>query len=137
VAAGGSFDETVVPVDLPKGAVVVRFRPTAPDRVFASAEAEHDRTGRYGLSVFADAPQSGEDKAAVVQRLLAVAETEGMEADRHPKYYVCADGNDLDGYAFYKTVDDQVAEHLNIDLGAAATVADVPVLLDRFTEMRR
>jgi hypothetical protein len=53
---------------------VIRFRPTDPDRVLASAAKEYRRTGHYRLSVFAGTLAPGEDEAALQDRLLRAAE---------------------------------------------------------------
>jgi hypothetical protein len=139
VDGGGAagYPERAVDVALPADAVVIRFRPTAPDRVYVSAENEQVRCGRLGLSIFADAPREGEDEQAVVERLLAVAELSGMDSGSHPKYYLCADGNEISGYTFYKVEGDEVPEHYNVDLGENATVDDVLPFLEKFKGMKR
>jgi hypothetical protein len=122
------------PVGLPGDAVVVRFRPTDPEKVLEWARKEFRRTGHYRLSVFADARRGDEDDAAVIQRLLEVSELVGLDASRNPRYYVCAT-SDLQAlnFAFYKDEDDdEPEEHYSVDLGEDPTVEDVVRFLGPF-----
>lgn len=52
------------PAEVPEDALVIRFRPTAPDRALASAEKEYRRIGRHRLSVFADVARAEESEDA-------------------------------------------------------------------------
>ncbi len=120
-------------VALPADAVVVRFRPTDPEKVLEWARKEFRRTGHYRLSVFADARRGDEDEAAVIRRLLAVSELVGLDPSRNPRYYVCA-ASDLQAlnFAFYKDEDDDEPEqHYSVDLGNDPT-ADVVRFLGAF-----
>ena len=127
--------------ELPGDAIVIRFRPTDPDRVLASAEKEARRTGgRYGLSVFADIPREGVSTDEVVQRLLVAAELAGMSPKDHPKYFVCGRAEELysGGFTFVKDGDeDELAEHYTVDLGPSPTRAEVERFLEAFGPGRR
>jgi hypothetical protein len=133
-AGGGNGRDAAPPVD--PAAVVIRFRPTDPDRVLASAEVERRRIGRFGLSVFADVARPDEDEDAVVARLLVAADLAGMGSDRHPKFWICATASEFldEGFVFYKDEDDvdELPEHFSVDLGDVATLTDVRRFLDRF-----
>jgi hypothetical protein len=127
-------------VDLPDDAVVIRFRPTAPDSVLANAAKEARRTGAYRLSVFADKPRPGESQEDVIHRLLAASELAGIPADSNPKYYVCTQAAELisRNLTLWKDEDDdEVAEHYSVDLGDDPSVADAERFLDAFDEGRR
>lgn len=125
-------------VDLPRSAVVVRFRPTLPEAVLASAEKEHRRTGgRYGVSVFADVALEGESWEDVVGRLLASA---GLMLDpaKNKNVYVCVNaGEILDlNFRFYKDDDiDEPHEHYSVDLGPEPTVIDAERFVAAFPEV--
>jgi hypothetical protein len=121
-------------------ALVIRFRPTDPDRVAILAEKEHRVTGRYGLSVFADTARSGEDTGALIDRLLAAAELDGIATDKNPKFYLCSAASELLSLPvrFYKYTNDdtEVAEHYSADLGGPEPDRVVR-FLDPFGEMKR
>jgi hypothetical protein len=57
------------PVDIPEDALVIRFRPTAPEDVWRWAEKEYRRIGRYRLSVYADVKRARETDDDLRQRL--------------------------------------------------------------------
>ena len=92
-------------VTLPGDALVIRFRPTDPDRVLKKAGDESRRTGRHGASVFAAVGEPGETDVALKRRLLAVADLSGMKPEDHPKFYVCTRADELyrRGFVFYRT----------------------------------
>jgi hypothetical protein len=69
---------------IPREALVVRFRPTDPGRVLASAAKEYRRSGRYWLSVFADVPADGEDEQALAERLVDAAGLAGIDLAKQP-----------------------------------------------------
>jgi hypothetical protein len=128
-------DEAGPPVAVPGDALVIRFRPTAPDSVLRRAANEFKRTGRYGASVFATVRRPGETDLAMRRRLLTVAELAGMAPESHPKYYVCAQAEELTrrGFVFYKDGDDDERdEHYSVDLGTNATLADAERFLGAF-----
>lgn len=129
-----------VQVEVPDDAVVIRFRPTDPERVLASAEKEHRRTGRYGCSVFAVQPFEGETESQVIARLLAAADLVGMTVDRHNKYWVCTRAKELltEGFTFCKDGDDdELPEHYSVVLGAEPTIEDAERFLSAFSDARR
>jgi hypothetical protein len=120
---------------MPGEALVIRFRPTAPDSVLRSATNEFRRTGRYGASVFATVRRPSETDEALRRRLLAVAELVGMTPEKHPKYYVCTQAEELirRGFVFYKDGDDdEEDEHYSVDLGTDATLDDAERFLGAF-----
>jgi hypothetical protein len=122
-------------VAVPGDALVIRFRPTDPDAVLRKATSEHRRTGRYGASVFATVRLPGESETVTRRRLLAVAELSGMKPENNPKYYVCANAEELTrrGFVFYKDGDDDERdEHYSVDLGADATRDDAERFLGAF-----
>lgn len=122
-------------VAVPGDALVIRFRPTAPDAVLRRATQEFQRTGRYGASVFATVKRPGETESAMRRRLLAVAELAGMAPENHPKYFVCAKAEELirRGFAFYKDGDDDERdEHYSVDLGTDATRDEAERFLGAF-----
>lgn len=132
-------------VDLPDDAVVVRFSPVQPDRVLRKVAQEYRRVQAWGLSVFADAPRSGEDMDAVVRRLLEAAELDGMNPATNRKYYVCTRAAELRsrGFTFYKYDEaekpDELPEHYSVDLGSvegAPTEATVISFLGAFDAKR-
>lgn len=58
-----------------------------------------------------------------------------MSTESHPKYYVCAEAEELTrrGFAFYKDGDDDERdEHYSVDLGRDATLADAERFLGAF-----
>lgn len=128
-------EEAGEPVAVPSDALVIRFRPIAPDAVLRRAVNEFKRTGRHGASVFATTGRAGESDSAMRRRLLAVAELAGMSPENHPKYYVCAHARELirRGFVFYKDGDDDERdEHYSVDLGPAATLDDAERFLEAF-----
>ena len=134
-----SEDERAVPL-LPDNAIVIRFRPTMPESVLNWARKEYRRTGRYRVSVFADAPREGEDDQAVIDRLLKVSQLMGIDPCGNKKFYVCARASELAdrGFTFHKDGDeDEADEHYSVDLGADPSVDDVVRFLDPFEERRR
>jgi hypothetical protein len=131
-----------VPTEIPgvlarvaSDALVIRFRPTDPDRVLRIAALEFRRIGRYRLSVFAAAKRPGETDATLRRRLLEASELAGMDPANNPKFYVCAEAGELleRGFVFYKDGDDDERdEHYSVDLGADATREDVERFLGAF-----
>lgn len=122
-------------VDLPDDAIVVRFRPTAPDSVLAWAGKEFRRTGHHRLSVFAATKRDDEDDDAVIQRLLGVSQLAGVDPSRNKRFYVCTAAAKLKklNFAFYKDEDDdEPEEHYSVDLGQDPTVDDVVRFLRPF-----
>ncbi len=90
--------------------------------------------------MFATARRPGETDEALRRRLLAVAELVGMTPEKHPKYYVCAQAEELirRGFAFYKDGDDdEVDEHYSVDLGTDATLDDAERFLGAFGPAER
>jgi hypothetical protein len=127
-------------VALPGDALVIRFRPTDPDRVLKRAGDEYRRTGRHGASVFAAVGEPGETDVALKRRLLAVAELSGMKPEDHPKFYVCTRAEELyrRGFMFYRDGDDdEMDEHYSVDLGADAVREDAVRFLEAFDMERR
>jgi hypothetical protein len=135
--------ETEIPgeaVEVPGDALVIRFRPTAPEAVFGRAEKEFRRVGRYRLSVFAALRAAGETDAELEQRLLKVADLSGMNPADHPKYYVCARAEELQrrGLVFYKDRDDdEMDEHYSVDLGTDSPRENVEKFLEAFGPAQR
>jgi hypothetical protein len=123
-------------VDIPGEAIVIRFRPTDPERVLQSAEKEARRTsGRFGLSVFAAAACEGESSQDVIRRLLKASELGGIDPRSHPKYFVCARAEQVlnMGFTFWKDGDDdEVAEHYTVNLGAELSLEVVGRFLEVF-----
>jgi hypothetical protein len=122
-------------VAIPGDALVVRFRPTAPESVLKRAATAFKLTGRHDASVFATVRRPGETTSAMRRRLLAVAELSGMTPENHPKYYVCAQAEELirRGFAFYRDGDDDERdEHYSVDLGRDATLDDAERFLGAF-----
>jgi hypothetical protein len=121
--------------EVPDDALVIRFRPTAPDDVWHSAEKEYRRIGRFRLSVFADVTRRGETDDDLRRRLLRVSELR-INPAKNPKYFVCTQAGDLmaRGFTFWKDGDDdeEVAEHYSVDLGTGATLEDMVRFLEAF-----
>ncbi len=135
MVGGATGPEPEGEVDLPDDAIVVRFRPTDPERVLASAQKESRRTGHHRLSVFADTKRSGEDDQDVIQRLLDASELAGVDPSRNRRFYRCAAAAELKAlnFAFYKDEDDdELAEHYSVDLGEDPTVDDAARFLSVF-----
>ncbi len=130
------------PADVPRDAVVIRFRPTQPDSVWNQACKEHKRIGHHRLSVFADTPREGEAQQDVIDRLLRASEV-GLNPEKNKKFTVCTSAAELLdlGFTFWKDGDDdkEPDEHYSVDLGASATQEDAVRFLGVFgpTEKRR
>jgi hypothetical protein len=129
-----------VEVSVPADALVVRFRPFDSEHVLESARKEYRRAGHYRLSVFADLAAEGEDREAVVIRLLQVAELAGIQAEKNKKYALCTEASKLTeaGFVFHKydeddpDPDDEQDEHYSVDLGEQPTLEDVARFLAPF-----
>jgi len=128
-----------VQADVPRDAVVIRFRPVEPSAVLQWAAKEHRRTGHNRLSVFAVVPGPGESSEAAEGRLLNAAGLAGIDLARQTKYFVCTAGALLDaGFTFWK--DDEpgeLAEHYSVDLGERLTLAVINRFLGQFGMARR
>lgn len=123
------------PAEVPRDAVVIRFRPTDPDAVWNWACKEHRRIGRHRLSVFAEVRLKGETQQDVIDRLLRASELAGIDPERNKKRSVCTSAAELLdlGFAFYKDGDDEERdEHYSVDLGNDATPEDVARFLGVF-----
>jgi hypothetical protein len=123
------------PAHVEPEALVIRFRPTDPDRLLNIAAKEHRRTGRHGLSVFAASRRAQESDDALRRRLLEVSELAGMDPASHPKFYVCTQAGELleRGFVFYKDGDDDERdEHYSVDLGTDPAREDVERFLEAF-----
>jgi hypothetical protein len=127
-------------VEVPRTALVVRFRPTDPVQVLKSAQKAHRATGRYLLSVFADVAHEGESDDEVRQRLVDAAGLSGIKMENQKKCYICGQAKELSerGFTFWKDGDDdEQEEHYSLDLGDQATVDDVKVFLAAFPQEGR
>jgi hypothetical protein len=128
-------------VDIPEEALVIRFRPTAPEDVWRWAGKEYRRIGRYRLSVYADVRRARETESELRQRLLRVSELR-IDPVKNPKYFVCTQARELlvRGFTFWKDGDDdeEADEHYSVDLGTDATCEDVVRFFEAFpvTEKR-
>jgi hypothetical protein len=127
-------------VDVPRDAVVIRFRPTQPDAVWARACKEHQWIGRYRLSVFADTRRAQESEEDLIDRLLRASEV-GINPAKNKNFTVCTSAAELLdlGFSFWKDGDDdkEPDEHYSVDLGADATQEDVVRFLAVFRPQRR
>jgi hypothetical protein len=123
------------PVEVPEDALVIRFRPAAPEDVLRWAEKEHRRIGRHRLSVFADVARGTETEDELRRRLLRASEL-SINPAKNSKYFVCARAADLRdrGFTFWKDGDDdeEPDEHYSVDLGTDATLEDVVRFLGAF-----
>lgn len=129
-----------MPADVPRDAVVIRFRPTAPEDVLRSAGKWFRFTGIYGLSVFADGAHEGESDEDVIERLLKASEMSNIDPMKNKKYYVCTKaGNIMDaGFSFDKDGDDdERPEHYTVDMGEQPTLEVVERFLEAFDIERR
>jgi hypothetical protein len=129
------------PVDVRRDAVVIRFWPVNPETVWKKARQEYKATGRYRLSVFADAARTSETQQDVIYRLLKASEV-GINPAKNKKFTLCTSAAELLdlGFTFGKEGDDDndPDEHYSVDLGSDATPEDVVRFLGAFrTEMRR
>ena len=116
-------------------ALVIRFRPITAAAVLSSAQKEARRSGKYRISVFADAPRVDETEDSLIDRLLRASELTGVSRDGNPKYWLCARAGELLvlGYAFVKDgYDSEIPEHYSIDLGQGPTVEDTQLLVAQF-----
>ena len=68
---------------------MIRFAPTDHENVAESASEMWSLTGRYSLSVWADAARSGEDSDAVRTRLVAAAEVGGIRLEKNRWCWHC------------------------------------------------
>ena len=112
-------------VEVPRDAIVIRFRPTDPETVFKRAERDSRRSGTWRLSVFADVQRRGETEQDTINRLLAVSELSGIKAADNPRYFVCVRAEELlsRSFVFVKDGDeDERPEHYSVDLGSEPTV---------------
>jgi hypothetical protein len=121
--------------DVPRDAVIIRFRPTNPDAVWEWAGKEHRRTGRHRLSVFADVKRGQETEQDVVDRLLKASELAGIDPAKNKKYSLCTSAAELldCSFTFWKDGDDdEEDQHYSVDLGNDATPQDVTRFLSVF-----
>jgi hypothetical protein len=97
------------PAEVPRDAVVIRFRPTEPDAVWNWACKEHRRIGRHRLSVFAAVRLKRETQQDVIDLLLRASELAGIDPERNKKYCVCTSAAEvLDlGFTFWRDGDDE------------------------------
>lgn len=126
--------------DVPPEALVIRFRPTDPQKVLESAAKEHRLTGHYRLSVFADSPRPGETEAQLRLRLVQAAGLSGIDLNNQRKYFVCTQAKELldSPFTFWKDGDDdEKDEHYSVDLGDEPTVDDVKRFLAAFPGEQR
>lgn len=120
--------------DVPRDAVVIRFRPWEPESVWNSACKEHRRIGRYRLSVFADVKRRGETEEQVIDRLLRVSEL-SIDPAKNRKYSLCTSAGKLAdlGFTFWKDKEDgELDEHYSVDLGTETTQTGVERFLGAF-----
>ena len=121
---------------LASDAVVIRFPPTDPQRVLASAEKEHRARGHYGLSVWAAAQAADETLDQLHLRILLAAQLGHINLSNNKKFYVCSGAAEITilGFPFTKDGDDdELPEHYCVDLGNSPTVDDVVRFLGPFT----
>jgi hypothetical protein len=131
---------SAMPADVPRDAVVIRFRPIKPDDVLRSAGKWYRFTGVYGLSVFADMAHAGEGEDDVIGRLLKASEMSNIDPAKNKKFYICTRAGKImeAGFSFCKDGDDDESpEHYTVDLGAQPTLADVERFLEAFEIERR
>lgn len=139
--SGDSPSGPPLEADVPPQATVIRFRPTEPERVLASASKEYRRLAaegrapRYLLSVFAAVPMESEDEPAVIDRLVDAAGLSHIQLDGHRKVFICSRASQLyqAQFKFYKDGDeDELEEHYSVDLGEEPTLDDVRRFLEQF-----
>lgn len=126
-------------VDIPRNAVVIRFKPISTEGLLKSAVREYRRIERYRVSVFASAARPGESFEVVEARLLEASELGGIDPARNDQYFTCVAGQLLDrGFTFWKDDDlDELAEHYSVDLGERPTLEDVGRFRGAFGPARR
>jgi hypothetical protein len=129
-----------VPDEQPdREALVIRFRPTAPDAILRQAQKEFRRTGAYRVSMFADTKRGDESDEDLINRLLSAAELDGVNPDNNPKFWFCARASDLmdDGFRFVKDNEPgEPDEHYSVDLGKEPSLQDTEKLAAHFPESR-
>ncbi|WP_103956478.1 hypothetical protein [Nonomuraea solani] len=129
-----------MPADVPRDAVVIRFRPTMPEDVLRSAGKWYRFTGVYGLSVFTDVAHAAESEHDVIGRLLKASEMSNIDPAKNKKFYICTSaGKIMDaGFSFRKDGDDdERPEHYTVDLGEQPTLEVVERFLEAFDIERR
>ncbi|OZC84492.1 hypothetical protein CH282_15255 [Rhodococcus sp. 06-418-1B] len=124
----------------PSNATVIRFSPIAPDRLLARAEQEYRRSARYGISVFAAAPDGTEDQDRLIQRILEASELQNVKPETNQKFWWLAEASaiyDL-GYTFCKAgFLGEIDLHYSLLLGEAPTLEDSKRISDLFQPRKR
>lgn len=121
-------------IDVPRDAIVLRFRPTEPESVLRWAGKSFRETGRYRLSVYAEVQGPGESVGGVIARLLSVASADGIDESGNRYCWFCSAAHQLldRGFRFYKEEDDR-SEHYAVDVGAPPTIVDIESFLEPFS----
>ena len=116
------------PVEVPRSAIILRFAPSAPERVIDYLEGQNDKYGHseyfdqpyYRLSVFVTELHRGEPRADAIGRLLRTAGGPGGIRLRNNPYFFSGDAADLidHEFTFHKDgYDGEIEEHYSVDLG--------------------
>ncbi len=129
-----------MPVGVLPGALVIRFSPSRADRVLDRAQAAHEESGRWELSVFADVTRATENSEDLLARLLAAAKLHGIVLQNNKYYWRCTHAAELLGLGFTFAkggTPDERPEHWNVELGDSPTIDDVRRFLEPFTQYRR
>jgi hypothetical protein len=128
-----------MPEDISPNALVIRFKPTAPEAILAAAGKEFRRTGRYGCSVFADVARSDESRERLQWRLLEASNLAGRPIPLNDKFFICARAAELLdlGMEFWKDGDeDEVPEHYSVVIGHDPGLEDAQRFLEPFGPAR-
>lgn len=129
-----------MPEDVPRHAVVLRFRPTDPSSLLGWADKSFRQCHAYRLSVFVGVQSDTESDEEVVTRLLNAAQLGGIKPEGNRYYWLCTSAGELldAGFEFYKDgTPDEPPEHYSVDLGSSPTVDDVERFLVPFRVKER
>ena len=124
-------------------ALVLRFRPMSAERVVARAAQDARRSdgkGHHTASVWAAKARECEERNALIDRLLAVTELNGVNPDTNPDFWFCSTAREITdlGFRFEKDeYPDEPAEHYSVILGDPPTEEDARRFISAFTKERR
>lgn len=124
-------------------ALVIRFTPMSAQGVLDRAAKDarrSDGNGHHTASVWADHAEPGEDRQALIRRILAVTELRGLDPARNPHLWWCASARQIrdEGFIFEKDGDaDEPEAHYSVVLGDPPTLEDAERFVTLFIKERR
>lgn len=99
-----------------------------------------DGKGHHTASVWADHAAPGEDRVALLRRILVATELHGLDPAKNPNLWWCSSAREIrdEGFVFEKDeYDGEPEAHYSVVLGDPPTLEDAQTFVRLFNKERR